>query len=117
MSVINLSSGAIRHLTPLLAQRPAGAGLRLAVKKSGCSGLKYLTELVDAPQADDITLKFDAVTVYLAPDSVEYVEGITLDYIDAGLGQKRLVFQNPNAQDACGCGESFSVAKRDGDSA
>ena len=82
-------------------------GLRLAVIGGGCSGLSYKIEF-SAPKERDNILNFEDVKVFIDPKSSIYLKGITLDFRD-GLNGKGFVFENPNAKNTCGCGESFSV--------
>lgn len=82
-------------------------GLRLAVVGGGCSGLSYKIEFGQIKDKDNI-LEFGDVKVLIDPKSSIYLKGIVLDYKD-GLNGKGFVFDNPNAKNTCGCGESFSV--------
>lgn len=82
-------------------------GLRLAVIGGGCSGLSYKIEF-SAPKEKDNVLEFGDVKVFVDPKSTIYLKGITLDFRD-GLNGKGFVFENPNAKNTCGCGESFTV--------
>ena len=85
----------------------AGTGLRLGVMGGGCSGLSYEMEF-DEQRPHDNVLDFDGFRVLLDPKSSIYLKGVTLDFQD-GLKGKGFVFQNPNATNTCGCGESFSL--------
>ncbi len=82
-------------------------GLRLAVTGGGCSGLSYKIEFA-APKEKDNILKFGDIKVLIDPKSVIYLKGIVLDFKD-GLTGKGFSFDNPNAKNTCGCGESFSL--------
>lgn len=82
-------------------------GLRLAVTGGGCSGLSYKIEFSDKKDKDNV-LDFSGIKVLIDPKSVIYLKGIVLDFKD-GLNGKGFVFDNPNAKNTCGCGESFSV--------
>jgi iron-sulfur cluster assembly protein len=82
-------------------------GLRLAVSGGGCSGLSYKIEFSDPKEKDNI-LNFGELKVLIDPKSVIYLKGIVLDFKD-GLNGKGFVFDNPNAKNTCGCGESFSL--------
>ena len=82
-------------------------GLRLAVIGGGCSGLSYKIDF--SPFKDkDYQIDLEFVKVIIDPKSSIYLKGITLDYQD-GLNGKGFVFDNPNAKNTCGCGESFSM--------
>ncbi len=84
------------------------AGVRLSLKKSGCTGYKYVIEEVPAPESDDVVIELDnGVSLFLSARDVGALNGMELDYVQEGINRK-LVINNPNAKDACGCGESFS---------
>jgi iron-sulfur cluster assembly protein len=82
-------------------------GLRLAVTGGGCSGLSYKIEFGDRKEKDNI-LEFGSLKVFIDPKSSIYLKGVVLDFKD-GLQGKGFVFENPNAKNTCGCGESFSI--------
>lgn len=82
-------------------------GLRLAVIGGGCSGFSYKMDFSEAKEKDSV-LDFDGVKVFIDPKSSIYLKGVILDYKD-GLQGKGFVFDNPNAKNTCGCGESFSI--------
>jgi iron-sulfur cluster assembly protein len=82
-------------------------GLRLAVVGGGCSGLQYKIEFSPKKDRDNV-LSYEGFEVFIDPKSSIYLKGIVLDYKD-GLNGKGFVFENPNAKNTCGCGESFSV--------
>ena len=82
-------------------------GLRLAVTGGGCSGLSYKIEFSDKKEKDNV-LDFSGIKILIDPKSVIYLKGIVLDFKD-GLNGKGFSFDNPNAKNTCGCGESFSL--------
>ena len=90
------------------AESPAAdSGLRLAVVGGGCSGLQYKIEFSKKKEKDNI-ITLDGIEVLIDPKSSIYLKGVVLDFKD-GLQGKGFVFENPNASNTCGCGESFSV--------
>ena len=106
---ITLTEAAARHVTRYLARRGKGVGVRLGVKTTGCSGLAYQLEYVDAPQADDLVFEqAHGVKVVVKPDVLAFVDGTELDFVREGLNES-FKFNNPNERDRCGCGESFRV--------
>ena len=106
--LVNLTPSAQVEVKRLIdAEGKPGLGLRLGVKGGGCSGFSYKIEF-DQKKEGDIVVSFDEVNVYLDRKSTIYLRGITLDY-QKGLAGKGFVFNNPNASNTCGCGESFSV--------
>lgn len=105
---IALTPSAVEYVKDFMARRGKGEGLRLGVKKSGCSGFAYVIDFADAVNADDAVYEQDGVKVIVAADSLAYLDGMQLDYIREGLNSF-FKFNNPNVKDSCGCGESFSV--------
>ncbi len=105
---VTLTEAAAQHVARNLAKRGGGMGLRLAVRKSGCSGFAYKLEYADAIQPDDARYESYGVTVVVDPKSLPYLEGTELDFRREGLNEA-FKFNNPNVKDACGCGESFNV--------
>jgi iron-sulfur cluster assembly protein len=81
--------------------------VRLAVIGGGCSGLSYSIGF-DEPKEKDNIVDRDGTKFLVDPKSSIYLKGITVDYKD-GLQGKGFSFDNPNARNSCGCGESFTV--------
>jgi iron-sulfur cluster assembly accessory protein len=104
---VSMTDTAITHARAQLAREHA-AGLRLAVKPSGCSGYKYVLELVQQPQADDRAFSFGDVTVFVDSAALAMVNGTEIDFVKEGLNTF-YKFNNPNVTGECGCGESFTV--------
>lgn len=105
---VNLTASAIRHLKNQIKKHRA-VGLRLGVKKEGCSGFKYVVDYVHTPTEKDQKFSVEKeLDVYIDNESLPKVYGITIDYVQEGLNGK-LKFNNPNEKNSCGCGESFSV--------
>jgi iron-sulfur cluster assembly protein len=105
---ITLTQQAADHIRRHLDKRGKGLGLRLGVKPSGCSGMSYQLEYVDDPATDDQVFEQFGARLYVAPDSLPYLQGTELDYVREGLNEG-FRFRNPNEKAACGCGESFTV--------
>lgn len=105
---ITLTQNAAGHVQKSLAKRGKGVGLRVGVRTSGCSGMAYKLEFVDAANADDQQFESHGVKIMVDPKSLPYVEGTELDYTREGLNEG-FKFRNPNVKDECGCGESFNV--------
>lgn len=107
--IIKITDKALQQIKSIVqAENTNGSrGLRLAVVGGGCSGLSYKIEFSDQKDKDNI-LNFDGVKVLIDPKSVIYLKGIVLDFKD-GLTGKGFVFDNPNAKNTCGCGESFTI--------
>ena len=82
--------------------------LRVSVVGGGCSGLSYKLGFEDAPGPKDKVAVFFGINVLADPKSMLFLKGTELDFTD-GLEGQGFVFQNPNAQQSCGCGSSFSA--------
>jgi iron-sulfur cluster assembly protein len=106
---ITLSDAAKRRMLACLAEQVDCGAIRLSVKKTGCSGLSYVLDYVQTPEARDRTqaLTPDYV-ICIDNGSYPYLKGLHIDYVKQGLNQK-FVFENPNQTGQCGCGESFTV--------
>jgi len=105
---ISLTEKAAEHVLSFIEKRGGAAGLRLAVKTSGCSGLAYVLEFVDEIEDTDEVFESSGVKVIVDKKSLLYLDGTELDYKREGLNEG-FEFNNPNVKDACGCGESFTV--------
>jgi len=105
---ITLTEKAAGHVRSYLAKRGKGVGLRVGVRTTGCSGLAYKLEFVDAPSPEDLEFESRGVKVLVDPKSLQYIDGTELDYTREGLNEG-FKFINPNVKDECGCGESFNV--------
>lgn len=106
---ITFTEAAKGHVLAYLAKEKEVKGIRLAVKKTGCSGLSYVVEYVKVPEPTDLTYELTAnLQVFIDKTSYPYLKGMRVDYVKTGLNSK-LVFENPNQKGQCGCGESFIV--------
>ena len=106
---ITFSEAATRHVLSYLAKQNNSKGIRLSVKKTGCSGLSYVVDYIDAPLAEDMVLSLaQDHLICIDKASYPYLKGMHVDYVKQGLNYK-FVFNNPNQTGQCGCGESFTV--------
>jgi iron-sulfur cluster assembly protein len=105
---ISLTEKAAKHVNRNLEKRGKGLGLRLGVRTTGCSGLAYELEYVDAPNETDEMFESHGIKVFVDPKSLPYIDGTELDFAREGLNEG-FKFQNPNVKDECGCGESFRI--------
>jgi iron-sulfur cluster assembly protein len=85
-----------------------GFFIRVGVQGGGCSGLMYHLTFDNQENEGDMSFENNGVKVVVDKKSYLYLVGTTLDF-SGGLNGKGFVFQNPNADRTCGCGESFSV--------
>jgi len=82
--------------------------VRVGVKSGGCSGLSYELTFDHSAADTDKVFEDNDVRIIVDKKSFLYLVGTTLEY-SGGLNGKGFVFNNPNAQRTCGCGESFSL--------
>lgn len=89
-------------------KNPVEAFIRVGVKGGGCSGLSYDLSFDTEMKEGDKEFEDNGMKVVVDKKSFLYLIGTELDY-SGGLNGKGFVFNNPNANRTCGCGESFSV--------
>jgi iron-sulfur cluster assembly protein len=107
--MITLTPLATEKIQKFLSQRGRGAGIRIGVKTTGCSGLAYVLEYVDDEKLfADAYYDVGGIRIFVLPEHRVYLHGLTVDYVKKGLNEG-FEFINPNERDRCGCGESFRV--------
>jgi len=109
MVPITLSEGAIKELTRIREEQNLTAehALRVGVKGGGCSGFSYLLGFDVQKDGDDI-YEIGGMKVLLRKEHALYLLGMEIDWVD-GLNNRGFSFNNPNAEETCGCGTSFSA--------
>jgi iron-sulfur cluster assembly protein len=105
---VQVTERAARRIQEQIRQRGKGLGLRLGVKKSGCSGYAYVLDYADAVGPADLVFESHGARVVVARDEMPMLSGLSVDWRREGLGEA-FRFDNPNAKALCGCGESFTV--------
>ena len=105
---ITLTENAAKQVRTQLDKRGKGIGLRLGVKKSGCSGYAYVIDFADELGEKDHVYELHGVKVVVNEDSATFLDGLELDFAKEGINSA-FKFNNPNVTDSCGCGESFTV--------
>ena len=105
---VSLTPAAAERVQAFLAKRGGGVGLRLGVKKTGCSGFAYVVNYADEVAASDVVFEDRGVKVIVDAESLRYVDGTEIDFVRQGLNEA-FKFRNPNVRGECGCGESFNV--------
>ncbi len=108
MTDVSLSAAAASRIKAVVADQPAGAGLRVAVEGGGCSGFQYEIEVAPGPTAEDAIIERDGARLFVDPVSLPFLLGSEIDWVDELIGASFKV-KNPNARSSCGCGVSFSV--------
>lgn len=105
---ISLTTSAAARVRGYLERRGKGLGLRVGVRKTGCSGYAYVIDYADSIDADDEVFEDGGVKVIVDSKSLELIDGTEVDFVKDGLNEA-FRFRNPNVKGECGCGESFNV--------
>ena len=105
---ISLTESAADRVRTFLASRGHGLGLRLGVRRTGCSGFAYVVNYADDARPDDVVFEDHGVKVFVDSGSLQLVNGTVVDFVKEGLNEA-FRFRNPNVKGECGCGESFNV--------
>lgn len=109
--MIKVSENAVKKAKSLMEEEgknPAEAFIRVGVRGGGCSGLSYDLSFDTELKEDDKEFEDNGMKIVVDKKSFLYLIGTELDY-SGGLNGKGFVFNNPNANRTCGCGESFAV--------
>ena len=109
--MIKVSETAKKKIIQLMQDdgyNPTSDFVRVGVKSGGCSGLSYDLKFDKENQKDDKIFEDNAIKIIVDKKSFLYLVGTTLEY-SGGLNGTGFVFNNPNANRTCGCGESFSL--------
>lgn len=110
-NMIKVTSDARKKVSKLMEEEgfnPNHHFVRVGVKSGGCSGLSYDLSFDKIQSEQDKLFEDNQVRILVDKKSLLYLLGTTLEY-SGGLNGKGFVFNNPNAQRTCGCGESFSL--------
>lgn len=105
---VTLTDSAAKQVKTLVTQDPEVKGLKLSVKQSGCAGFAYVLDLTKQPDSDDVLFEHDGAHLYIPLKAMPFIDGTEVDFVREGLNQI-FKFNNPKAQHACGCGESFGL--------
>ena len=111
-TIVVTASAAARVQRLLEERQLSGHALRVFVSGGGCSGMQYGMALEGQPRDTDHRFGFGGVDVVVDPVSMDYLSGVTIDYVDDLMGGGFKI-ENPNAVSSCGCGHSFKT-ERDG---
>ena len=109
--MIQVSETAKQKVVSLMTESGFDASadyVRVGVKSGGCSGLSYELDFDKNIGDTDKVFEDNAVRIIVDKKSFLYLVGTTLEY-SGGLNGTGFVFNNPNANRTCGCGESFSL--------
>lgn len=121
-SPITITDAAKARIKELLEKRgKPSAGIRIALKTAGCSGLSYTVEYADEankfdevvtvagePKEGEEDSSSDCFNIYIEPKATLFIIGTEMDYVTEKM-KSGFVFRNPNEKGRCGCGKSFHV--------
>lgn len=111
--MVTLTETASKMVRDILAKEESDSlALRVYVAGGGCSGLQYGMAL-DDPMEDDLLVNYEGIRVVVDPESLRFIQGAEIDYVDGLMGAGFTV-NNPNAVSSCGCGHSFRTADEGG---
>ncbi len=106
--VITLTESAVEKVKSMMAKEgKEGHCLRFGLVTGGCAGLSYEMKFQKSAYDNDIVLEQKGLKVIVNKESLEFVKGIEIDYVDT-LRESGFKYRNPNAKTSCGCGTSFS---------
>lgn len=71
--------------------------------------MQYGMAFEAAPRVGDTVLEVEGVKLLVDPQSMSYIRGAQIDYVESLMGGGFRV-DNPNAVTSCGCGHSFRTA-------
>lgn len=104
---ISLTESAASRVREFMA-REGGIGLRVDVRRTGCSGWAYDVGIAKGAEVDDHVFEDQGLKVVVSSKALPMVSGTTVDFVHDGL-VREFRFRNPNVTGECGCGESFTV--------
>ena len=113
---VTLTEAAATRVRDLVEAHPGALGMRIGIKKGGCAGMEYTMTLAETKEPHDEVVEDRGAVLLIEPAAIMYLLGTEMDYKTDKLASQ-FVFNNPNQQGACGCGESVNlVPSADADS-
>lgn len=105
---IQLTDSAAQRVKQFL-EKEKGVALRLGVRKTGCSGWAYAVSIASEFSNNDQVFEDKGIKIVVDNESLPFLNGSSIDFTQSGLN-RTFQFNNPNATDECGCGESFTIS-------
>ena len=104
--IVTLTEKAAEKVKKLLEkENKLDYGLRVGVIPGGCSAYTYEINLEKEPKENDMVIQEKGVKIFINPESISFMKGSTVDYIDS-LMNAGFKVNNPNVKTSCGCGHS-----------
>jgi iron-sulfur cluster assembly protein len=105
IQLTDIAAQRVRHFL----EKENGLALRLGVRKTGCSGWAYEVSIAKELGNEDHVFEDRGVKIVIDRESLPFLQGSSIDFTMSGLN-RTFQFDNPNATDECGCGESFTIS-------
>lgn len=111
---LTLTDAAAERVREIVTSRAdqGAQGVRVGIKKGGCAGMEYTVDLVTVPDSKDDHVEHNGAHVWIDPAAMLYLLGTQMDFEVTKL-RTGFVFNNPNQESACGCGESVELKPAD----
>lgn len=106
--VMTVTDAAAKRVADIMAKKPDVVALKLGVSKGGCAGMEYTMDWATEIGKLDEVVEEKGVKLLIDPMAIMYLLGTEMDYQEDKLSSG-FVFNNPNQQSACGCGESVEL--------
>ncbi|MEQ1930736.1 MAG: iron-sulfur cluster assembly accessory protein [Parvularculaceae bacterium] len=108
--VVTLTDAAAARMSEIMNEASGKfIGVRIGVKNGGCAGMEYVMDYATEKAPLDELVEENGIRVLIDPKAILFLIGTEIDFVREKLSQ-RFVFRNPNQTDACGCGESVTIA-------
>ena len=108
-NALTITESAAKRVKDLIAKANEPVlGLRIGVKKQGCSGLSYVVEYAKERKKFEDVVEDKGVSIFIDPAATMFLLGSEMDYVEDKF-HTGFTFKNPNEKGRCGCGESFTV--------
>ena len=108
MNEVTLTSDALAQAKRLLGAHPEALGLKLSIERGGCAGHSFRIGYAEHLASDERVIDCAGVALVVTEADFPLLAGTEVDYVRDGLN-RMFRFRNPNAREACGCGESFAL--------
>jgi len=109
-SALSLSDNCVRRLQTIVKDK--SEKLRVLVEGGGCSGFQYkftIESNQNQNKEDDLIIEREGVQIIIDKDSLDLLKGSTIDYQEELIKSSFRIINNPNAEQGCSCGTSFSI--------
>jgi iron-sulfur cluster assembly protein len=105
---VHLTENAKNRIIHYLQDKKSVIGIRLGVKKTGCSGFSFYIDYAEKKHENDEVIPCDDVQIFVDKESYKIANGTTVDFVKNGF-QEAFKFSNSKIKSECGCGESFQI--------